>query len=249
MTAVPRRMRLARLLDSFRNRDWMGIAIEIAIVAVGVLLAFQIDQGAQNRRQASEEWLFLERLYDEYGRAGDEMRDLAATHEKITGEFREVFAHRRDRAALARFSQIPNFGCPLPRLIDAPFNDTSFGELVASGRINIISDPTLRAEVRNVAAAQAASARQVSAARELVVSLLPAHDRYIQFDMTRSIEPSCEVDWAGMIEDKSAMATIVRAYFLHSAALAGRRRVLDQIEAVRATLACKLEKDDCRQAA
>jgi hypothetical protein len=241
-------MRMARFLLSFRNRDWIGIAIEIAIVAIGVLLAFQVDQWAQSRRQAREERLFLERLYDEYGRAADEMRRLAAMHAKITDEFRQVFAHRQDRAALVHYSNIPNFGCPLPRFVNAPFNDTSFEELVASGRITIISDPVLRAEVRNLAAAQAASARQVDAARDLVVSLLPVHDRYIRFDMTSSIEPSCEVDWGDMIEDKAAMATVVRAYYLHSTALTGRRRVLAEIEAVRARLACSLGKPECRQA-
>lgn len=242
-----RKMRLARLIASFRERDWMGITIEIAIVAIGVLAAFQVDQWAQDRRQAREERQFLERLHDEYGRAADEMRSLAATHAKITGEFREVFAHRKDEAALKRFSRTPNFGCPLPRFVSAPFNDTSFEELVASGRINIVSDPALRAEIRNLAAAQAASARQVDAARDLVVSLLSAHDRYIRFDMTSGMEPSCEVDWSDMIEDRGALATVVRAYFLHNAALSGRRQVLSQIEEVQGRLACRLDKPECKR--
>ena len=53
--AARARPRLERILSAFRGRDWAGITIELLVVTLGVLLAFQIDQWAQNRRQARED--------------------------------------------------------------------------------------------------------------------------------------------------------------------------------------------------
>ena len=50
--AVPVPSRLDRMRFALRRRDWLGIAIEVLVVTLGVLLAFQIDQWAQDRRQA-----------------------------------------------------------------------------------------------------------------------------------------------------------------------------------------------------
>jgi hypothetical protein len=57
--------RLTRLIDTLRRRDWLGIGIELAVVTLGVLLAFQIDQWGDRRKQAREEQQFLGRLYFE----------------------------------------------------------------------------------------------------------------------------------------------------------------------------------------
>ena len=52
----------------FRDRSGSS-AIEFAIVTLSVLFAFQIDQWAQNRRQAREERQFLERMWRETAEA------------------------------------------------------------------------------------------------------------------------------------------------------------------------------------
>ena len=59
------KMWLQRVSHLVRTRDWFGIAIEVAVVALGVLLAFQFDQWAQNRRQARDERQFLDRMWRE----------------------------------------------------------------------------------------------------------------------------------------------------------------------------------------
>ena len=61
--------RLTRLTDTLRRRDWLGTGIELAVVTLGVLLAFQIDQWGDRRKQAQEEQQLLGRLYFEYQRA------------------------------------------------------------------------------------------------------------------------------------------------------------------------------------
>ena len=61
--AAPPRSRLDRMRSGLRERDWFGIAIEVVVVTLGVLLAFQIDQWAQDRRQARDERQFLDRMW------------------------------------------------------------------------------------------------------------------------------------------------------------------------------------------
>src|SRR6187551_1741348 len=63
--AVLRSGQRQRVLALLRERDWVGIGIELAVVTVGILLAFQIDQWGQDRRQAREERQFLERMWRE----------------------------------------------------------------------------------------------------------------------------------------------------------------------------------------
>ena len=66
--------RFRRLREAIAEHNWFSVAIEILIVTVGVLLAFQIDQWGDQRRQAREESQLLERLYRDYGRAADELK-------------------------------------------------------------------------------------------------------------------------------------------------------------------------------
>jgi hypothetical protein len=75
-TPNQKRRRLLRLREGLLKRDWVGVAAEMAIVAIGVLLAFQIDQWGDRRNRAEAERQFLERPYSEYHRGEHDRASL-----------------------------------------------------------------------------------------------------------------------------------------------------------------------------
>jgi len=58
-------MIVKRFADALRRQDWAMVAIEFALVVVGVLLAFQINEWANERASDGERQLSAERLLEE----------------------------------------------------------------------------------------------------------------------------------------------------------------------------------------
>jgi len=237
--------RLSRLREALRARDWLGIVIELVVVTLGVLLAFQVDQWGDRHKQAQDEYRFLERLYMEYHRSLAELDEVDRDNQKIRRNIREALAARGDQARLEALSRRSSFGCGIARLRSANFNDTSFEELIASGRLNLISDPALRSEARDLAASQATSARQVEYSRELMLNQLPYLDPYYRYNIHPDGAEQCWVDWPALVKDPRAVNAIARAYRTHGFVLEERQKVRARTNALIHRLACKLSKPEC----
>jgi hypothetical protein len=246
--SLGKRLRLERLAEVLRRRDWLGLLFEILVVTLGVLLAFQIDQWGDRRKQAREERQFLERLYAEYQRGIAELDTVDQFSRTLQEEIRGGMAARGNAALLEALSrrQASN-SCGFGRIRDATFNDTGFEELISSGRINLITDPSLRSEVRDLAAEQAASARQVLYSRELMFGQLRHVDPYYLFDMDAAGRPRCRTDWPALVRDQQAVNAVIRGHRVHGFVLDGRQRVRARMQALIGRLACKLGKPECKR--
>lgn len=55
ITVPARQGRVTRLRVAFVNRDWIGVAIEVAIVTLSILIAFEVEQWGERQRSAVEE--------------------------------------------------------------------------------------------------------------------------------------------------------------------------------------------------
>ena len=237
--------RLSRLRDALRTRDWLGITIELVVVTVGVLLAFQIDQWGDQRKQAQEEHRFLVRLYTEYQRGIAELDDVDEDSRRIRQQVSDALAARDDPVRL-EFLAREGFGCGAARFRNANFNDTSFEELVSSGRINLISDQALRSEVRDLAASQATASKQVEYARQLMLQQLAYLDDYYRFDLDRDDgRESCRLDWPALIKDRKAVNAMVRARRVHGFVMEERQKVRARSQALIRRLACEVGKPEC----
>ncbi len=246
MNAVPKQSRLTRLRDALRARDWLGISIELAVVTVGILLAFQIDQWGAERQKAKDERQFLERLYAEYGRAIEEMRGIVRHHDRIRHDFRVAFAAKGDPSRLSAYSTEVNFGCRAGYLGTAPFSDTAFQELISSGKLNTIKDTSLLAQIRDLTATQAwlkdRAAAGTEATRDAGPYLLP----YYRYEILTDGRSTCRVLWTELFSDPKAITAAVRTYRMHELVGRGRRDLLHMTDDVRKEIACKLDKPECR---
>jgi hypothetical protein len=242
--AVLRSGQRQRVLALLRERDWVGIGIELAVVTVGILLAFQIDQWGQDRRQAREERQFLERMWRETKDAIAENDWAMDVHARNRRSAVDALAQMNDSAALARFSATPR-GCGLTSFPGLGFNDTSYEELSASGRLNIIIDPALRAELRQVAAAQAGAVTQLNYSRLLSVPIQQAIDRYFDWGFDVDGNRTCSVHWPALVKDHDARNAVVRGARLQMFMWHHRAYTRDMLAKAHSRIACQLEKADC----
>ena len=243
----PKRSRLVRIRAAFAARDWVGIAIELAVVALGVLLAFRIEQWGQQRNRSIEERQFLERLYRENAQSVDELQRIHALHRLTVGQLGSAIRAKDDSAVLARLSRQEGYGCWGMQMPSATYNTTAAQELVASGGLNLVSDPDLRLQLRELASAQIESASQLDLTREITQLFAPYLHPFHRLSLGARPEPLCFMDWTDMMRDRNAYNAVVRTYRAHARMEQSRRSLLGKVEDAQQALSCALEKPVCRR--
>lgn len=246
MNSAPKPSRLARVRAALRARDWLGIGIELAVVTVGILLAFQIEQWGEERQRAREERQFLERLHAEYGRAIDEMQGVIEHHDSVTRQFRAAFADKANPSRLREHSMRLNLGCRAGYLGTAPFSDTVAQELISSGRLNIISDEGLRGEIRDLTTAQAWLRDRAVLGTEVARDSGPYLIRHHRYEILGDGRSTCRILWPELFLDPQAVTAAARTYRMHELVGGGRKDLLRMTRHVRAMIGCKLKKPECQ---
>lgn len=238
-----RRSRLERLRVALRMRDWLGLGLEILVVTLGVLLAFEIEQWAQERQRDAEERQFLERLHFDYGRAAREMQTTIGHHDDVIRIFRRAFAARDDPRELEVYSDEPG-ACRAGYLRTTPFSDTVFQELISAGKLDRIRDPKLRARVRDLTTLQAELKDRAAAGREVTRDDGPFLIRHHRYEILPDGRSTCHILWPRLFEDERAVTAAVRTYRMHELVGAGRRNLLRETLSVRRDIGAALGKPE-----
>lgn len=58
-------MQIKSVAVRLREQDWFAVVIELVVVVVGILIALQLDQWADARKERAQERVYLERLRDD----------------------------------------------------------------------------------------------------------------------------------------------------------------------------------------
>jgi hypothetical protein len=246
--AAPEPSRLKRVRNALLARDWLGIGIELAVVTIGILLAFQIEQWGEARQRAKEERQFLERMWQETANAIEETEWAMTMHGRFRREFIQGFNALNDPAALARLKATPNIGCRAAVMPALGFNDTTFQELSASGRLNMLNDPQLRSDLRDVVAAQADAEGNRQNNYGLAIENQRALNPYYLLGLDRNDNRTCRMDWPRLARDPVTRTALVRSVRLHTLLWNKRAYARDKLAIVHNRIACTLAKSDCRDA-
>lgn len=239
------RPRLKRLGTAFLERDWMAIAIEIVVVTLGVLIAFQVDQWGSDWRHRKEERQFLERVYRENAFGIDELRKIVPAHRRNAEDLAAVIRSRNDPRQLAQFARSENFGCGAATVSSSGFSDTAYGELLEPGRLAIVGDLDLRDQLRRLGASSAASIRERDFAGQLIQVVLPEINQYYQLDLASGPDLTCRIEWSSLVGDDRAFNAIALAYRVQQVLAATRSSTLAVAEETQAELACVIGKPGC----
>ena len=243
--APVKRLRLERLMEALRKRDWLGLLFEVLVVTLGVLIAFEIEQWAQERQRGADERQFLERLHFDYGRAAQEMRTVIGFHDEIIQLYRRAFAARNDPKRLHSYSAQVG-ACRGGQIRTAPFSDTVFQELISSGKLDRIRDPGLRAEIRDLTTEQAELRDRADGAREVTRDSTPAMLRHQRYEILPDGRSACRTLWPQLFADPAAVNAAVRTYRMHELVGQGRKDLLRQTESVRKHIGAVLAKPEGR---
>ena len=239
--------RLSRLRDALRARDWLGITIDLLVVTLGVLLAFQIDQWGQDRQRRAQERQFMEEMFTDTQSGVQELKDLIETHEKVLREVPLALEAKGNPAKISALPRRRDFGCGLTRPLLAPYNDTAYEELVQSGRISLVSDPKLRTLIRDLVASQKWGATQGTFTLELLNISLPPLTPFYGLSISLDTAALCRIDWPRLLSDDQAVYAATRLVRRHRVVWEVRKRTFDLTLQVQQALACELRKPECKR--
>jgi len=240
-----KKSRLMRVREALARRDWAGIGIEMVVVTLGVLLAFRIEQWGQQGARVAEEHEFLERLYRENARSVRELREIYAVHQSTVTQLGTAIRAQDNPTLLRQLAQKEGYGCWGMQMPAATYNTTASEELIASGRLSLISNPALRSQLRELAAAQAEGATQLDHRREVAQLFVPYFHSYHRLSLGSGPAPLCFMDWAGIMRDRNAFNAVVRTYRSHALMEQSRKALLSTAEDTQHALACELHKPAC----
>ena len=72
----PRRPFFARLAAAVRRQDWFVVALEVAIVVLGVVIGFQVNAWGQDRSDRAREQVYLRQLASDLRETEQRINDV-----------------------------------------------------------------------------------------------------------------------------------------------------------------------------
>lgn len=168
-------MTLRRLSEQVKAQNWFAVGLDFFVVVAGILIAIQVTNWNEARIDRRDEARFLQQLHGDLLTAESLGRKRGAyrmrTRENMEGVL-DVLMNRVDRPNLTELECASLVGSTS---INVPFAElSSFSELIYSGRLNIIEDDALRADLVRL--------QQVTAAANQVVEQLSPALRLLDLD-------------------------------------------------------------------
>ena len=238
---VARGMIAKRLVQALRRQDWTMIAIEFALVLVGVLLAFQINEWASQRARAGESQLAAERLLEElelgvaYHRQtveyGNQIRDgLGFAIGRIVGNELQEVDEERIAVGLVKARAMVALAPP----------SSVYDDLVSSGDFNQIGSVSARAAISRYRASLSFEERM----RQYLQVPLADYQRISAFryeaDPKGQEQIRLFVDFPALLRDRQAQQVIALTSENHRILLMLRTRALMDSERMCVALAASI---------
>ncbi|WP_304074935.1 hypothetical protein [Maricaulis maris] len=142
-------MILARITKALRDQNWLAVALEFIIVIAGVVVGFQVSAWNEARQERGLEQAYLERLLTEFEVISDELDDAGGDLDDAREQAERFLAafDAGDRETMARdtFALLA-----ITRVSEVQIQSAALHELISSGRLGLIRNEALRAELANL---------------------------------------------------------------------------------------------------
>lgn len=160
-------MRLVRrLTDSIRSHDWFFVVVDVLVLVLGLVLAFQVDRWWEHRRERREERVFLEHLWDDARLNVIRLQRLEGLHTAVVTDLARVHAAADDPAALRPMEEASGAGCALLIMPAARLSNTAYQELLSSNKLGVIRDRELKLRLSRAMASHGFVAGQLGYFRD-----------------------------------------------------------------------------------
>ena len=239
-------MLLRRLINRVLGQDWFAVAIEIVVLVLGIVLGLQATNWADARRQHAEERDSLERLLADGDANRAELRRAADADRLAAAQILSISQALEDSA------KVPDSGALSTRLCrwfvhpEIHLQRATYAELVSSGRLLLIRDQSLRAQLAFEDAAHMEAKRLdvlIPAIQRAAESIDSFRSWYI--DATQDLaEARCRFDLAGMRRDPRVASALAQLYRHHVIYAEFRQSEINAVEATQAMLLTALGRKD-----
>ncbi len=244
---APQRSRLQRFGDALHRRDWVGVAIEVAVVVVGILIAFQIEQWGREREEAREEQRYLERMWRDTASIAEENREAAISHTRRGAELLRVLRAHADPAQGRRLTASFYRDCTFFIFPPLGHSDLAAREAIASGRLSMIQSQPVRSALERLMASLAEDA-DLTAYYRWRAERYPEHiDPFHEVKAESNGALTCVIDWPTALDTRTGMQATARTMRIHQTSARRRHDTWLQAVEARRLLACRLGKPECRQ--
>lgn len=231
-------MLLQTLISRTRSQDWFAVGIEIVVLALGIVLGLQATDWADARRQGKDERDYLQRL-------------LADSDANLVELQRAVGTDRRAAAQILSISQAledPS-EAPDPDALSARFcrwfvhpeihlQGATYAELVSSGRLLLIRDQPLRAQLASEDAAHVEAKRLdvlIPAVQRAAEPIEAFRSWYIETTQD-GIEARCRFDISGVRRNPRVASALAELYRDQGNYARFREREIAAVETTRTML-------------
>lgn len=203
---------LARGREKVQETDWWAVMVEVAIVVLGILIAFQLDAWGDRRAQQRAEQQLWQRL-------AEETRTDIAALDNVIGEHLESAANYQllagavsDERAHADYHRRGSIGCNLLRLPAVQRQSSGAIGQAAGARLDLITDPGLRRLLRLADARRIFSDRQLDFFRATFLGYGDRIEPHMHWMFNDQGSVSCTVDIDRLRADQEAIALLPKLY-------------------------------------
>lgn len=239
---------LSRGRAKARNTDWWAVFIELAVVVVGILIAFELTNWGERRQRAENERELLQRIEEEARGDYAVLKQAHDEHLRSVANYHLLIRAVADPRAHNAYHQRGDAECNLLRLPAVQRQSADTGALSAGERLELINDRQLRQLLRRADSYRTFSDSQLTYFRQI----FQRYGELIEPHMPWNIGPNgtyqCGVKIDSLRRDQAAVALLpklardqsqfsrYRGYEMNAT-----KRVIDRVTCLRSG-ACQPER-------
>ena len=203
----------AALMANGRKRiagtDWWSVLVELAVVVLGIIIAFELNEWDQRRQERQDEVALLKHLSEETAADIVSIRHIRDEHRESAVNYVQLAAAVADRASAEAYRRRGERGCNLLRLPAVRYH--SRGGLEAGERSEIIGDAELRHLIRRADAERAFNDRQLDYFRASFLRYGEIIEPYMRWRQDSPEAATCTVDIEALGRDARAVSLLPKA--------------------------------------
>lgn len=141
-------MLLRRITENLTQQNWVAVGLDLAVVILGVFLAFQVNEWKETRQDRANELIAVERLQSEASEIVGQLDRFVSEFDQlaVTQDFAVAALSRKSWDA-TEYSQIETGVATMVMYPAVSPPRSTYDELVSSGQFGAISYPDARKAV------------------------------------------------------------------------------------------------------